>query len=101
MNWDKRHLEGNVMPRDIVAAAKPWVRRMREEGADLAVALAHTGIGSDVHEEMMENAAIPLAAVEGLDAAATGHSHPDFPARGTRAWPGSTTPAARSPACPA
>ena len=79
MNWDKRHLEGNVMTRDIVQAAKAWVPQMREEGAELVVALAHTGIGAAAHEEMMENAAIPLAAVEGIDAVVTGHAHLDFP----------------------
>ncbi|WP_339949114.1 bifunctional 2',3'-cyclic-nucleotide 2'-phosphodiesterase/3'-nucleotidase [uncultured Albimonas sp.] len=79
MSWDKRHLEGNVETRDIVEAARAWVPRIREEGADLVIALAHTGIGSDAYAPMMENAAIPLAAVEGIDAIVTGHSHLDFP----------------------
>ena len=79
MSWDKRHLEGNVETRDIVEAARAWVPQIREEGADLVIALAHTGIGSDAYAPMMENAAIPLAAVEGIDAIVTGHSHLDFP----------------------
>ncbi|MDF2232334.1 bifunctional 2',3'-cyclic-nucleotide 2'-phosphodiesterase/3'-nucleotidase [Albimonas sp. CAU 1670] len=81
MSWDKRHLEGNVETRDIVEAAMAWVPQIREEGADLVIALAHTGIGSDAYAPMMENAAVPLAAVEGIDAIVTGHSHLDFPGK--------------------
>lgn len=79
MNWDRRHLEGNVQTRDIVAAAKAYVPQMKEEGADIIVALCHSGIGSADHEEGMENAAVPLALVEGIDAILTGHSHLVFP----------------------
>ena len=88
MSWDKRHLEGNVETRDIVEAARAWVPQIREEGADLVIALAHTGIGSDAYAPMMENAAIPLAAVEGIDAIVTGHSHLDFPGQKYEGVPG-------------
>jgi 2',3'-cyclic-nucleotide 2'-phosphodiesterase/3'-nucleotidase len=45
MTWDRRHLEGNVQARDIVAAAQAWVPQMREEGAEIIIALSHSGIG--------------------------------------------------------
>ena len=79
MTWDRRHLEGNVTTRDIVEAAKAWVPQLREEGADIVIALCHSGIGEADHVEGQENAAIPLAAVEGIDAVLTGHSHRVFP----------------------
>ncbi|XDA96578.1 bifunctional 2',3'-cyclic-nucleotide 2'-phosphodiesterase/3'-nucleotidase [Sulfitobacter sp. LCG007] len=79
MNWDRQHLEGNVQTRDIVAAARAWVPQMREEGADIVIALSHSGIGDATELEMMENASVPLAAVEGIDAVMTGHSHLVFP----------------------
>ena len=79
MLWDRRHLEGNVSARDIVLAAKAWVPEMREAGADIVVALCHSGIGQADFAEGLENAAIPLGAVEGIDAIVTGHSHLDFP----------------------
>ncbi|MFN6952221.1 MAG: bifunctional 2',3'-cyclic-nucleotide 2'-phosphodiesterase/3'-nucleotidase [Albidovulum sp.] len=79
MNWDRRHLEGKVWTRDIVAAARSWVPQMREEGCDLVVALSHSGIGAAGHAEGMENASTPLARVEGIDALMTGHSHLVFP----------------------
>ena len=79
MLWDRQHLEGKVQTRDIVEAARAWVPQIRAEGADIVIALSHSGIGSADHTEGMENASVPLAAVEGLDAIMTGHSHLVFP----------------------
>ena len=79
MNWDRRHLEGNVLARDIVATAKAYVPQMREEGAEIIVALSHSGIGPAEYTEGMENASVPLAAVDGIDALLTGHHHRVFP----------------------
>ncbi|MGH1415264.1 MAG: bifunctional 2',3'-cyclic-nucleotide 2'-phosphodiesterase/3'-nucleotidase [Pelagimonas sp.] len=79
MNWDRRHLEGNVSARDIVETAKAYIPEMKEQGADIIIALSHSGIGSADHSDGMENAAVPLAAVDGIDALVTGHSHLVFP----------------------
>jgi 2',3'-cyclic-nucleotide 2'-phosphodiesterase/3'-nucleotidase len=79
MQWDRGHLEGKVQTRDILAAATAWVPVMREEGADIVVALSHSGIGAAQHSEGMENASVPLAAVDGIDAVLTGHSHLVYP----------------------
>lgn len=79
MTWDAKHLEGKANARDIVKAAEAWVPQMREEGADIVVALSHSGIGQEAYAENLENASVPLAAIEGIDAIVTGHSHLDFP----------------------
>ncbi|MGJ8628368.1 MAG: bifunctional 2',3'-cyclic-nucleotide 2'-phosphodiesterase/3'-nucleotidase [Sulfitobacter sp.] len=79
MNWDRRHLEGKVQTRDILQAARAYVPQMKEAGADLIIALSHSGIGAADESDMMENASVPLAAVEGIDALLTGHSHLVFP----------------------
>ncbi len=79
MNWDRRHLEGNVQARDIVETAEAWVPQMKEEGADIIIALSHSGIGPADHSDGMENASVPLAAVDGIDAVLTGHHHRVFP----------------------
>ncbi|CTQ31782.1 bifunctional 2',3'-cyclic-nucleotide 2'-phosphodiesterase/3'-nucleotidase [Jannaschia rubra] len=79
MRWDRQHLEGNVTARDIVATAEAWVPRMKAEGADIVIALSHSGIGEAEHTEMMENASVPLAAVPGIDVVLTGHHHREFP----------------------
>ncbi len=79
MNWDRKHLEGNVQARDIIATARAYVPQMKEEGADIIIALSHSGIGAADAEDGMENASVPLAAVDGIDAILTGHSHLVFP----------------------
>ncbi|WJY23203.1 bifunctional 2',3'-cyclic-nucleotide 2'-phosphodiesterase/3'-nucleotidase [Fontisubflavum oceani] len=79
MTWDRRHLEGNVMARDIVDTARAYIPQMKEQGADLIIALSHSGIGAADHTDGMENASIPLAAIEGIDAILTGHHHRVFP----------------------
>ena len=79
MNWDRKHLEGNVEARDIVTTARAYIPQMKEEGADIIIALSHSGIGSADWTEGMENASVPLAAVDGIDAVMTGHSHLVFP----------------------
>ncbi len=77
--WDRKHLEGNVTARDILATARAYVPQMLEEGADIIIALSHSGIGSADETDLMENASVPLAAVDGVDALMTGHSHLVFP----------------------
>ncbi|MBI1416666.1 MAG: bifunctional 2',3'-cyclic-nucleotide 2'-phosphodiesterase/3'-nucleotidase [Limimaricola sp.] len=79
MVWDSANLTGKVQTRDIVETARAWVPQMKEAGADIIIALAHTGIGQASFTEGLENAAVPLAAVEGIDALLTGHQHLVFP----------------------
>ena len=88
MNWDRKHLEGNVQARDIVASARAYVPQMKEQGADIIIALAHSGIGEANASDGMENAAIPLAGVDGIDAILTGHSHLVFPSSAYDDWAG-------------
>ncbi len=88
MTWDRRHLEGNVTARDILETARAWVPQIREDGADIVIALAHTGIGGAEAEDMMENASIPLAGVDGIDVILTGHSHLVFPSSTYAETPG-------------
>jgi 2',3'-cyclic-nucleotide 2'-phosphodiesterase/3'-nucleotidase len=79
MQWDARHLNGNVSTRDIITTAQAYVPQMREEGADIILALSHSGIGAAEASDMMENASAPLGLIDGIDAILTGHSHLVFP----------------------
>ncbi|RVC57094.1 MAG: bifunctional 2',3'-cyclic-nucleotide 2'-phosphodiesterase/3'-nucleotidase [Mesorhizobium sp.] len=80
MVWDLKNLEGNVKTRDIVEAAKAWVPEIKEAGADIVIALSHSGI--DIKQgDMMENASFFVAGVEGIDAVFTGHQHLVFPGK--------------------
>lgn len=80
--WDRDHLEGRIRMRDIIASARDWLPRLRARGADVIVALAHSGIGPLQPEQGMENAATALAALPEVDAVIAGHSHLAFPGPG-------------------
>ncbi len=79
--WERQHLHGRIQTRDMVEAARAWVPAIRAAGADLVVMLAHSGIGPIRHTENMENAVIPLAAIDGVDLVLCGHTHQLFPSR--------------------
>jgi len=78
LTWDATHLSGKVATRDIVETAGAYVPRMKSEGADLVIALSHSGIADDTGPGA-ENASLQLAAVEGIDVVFTGHQHLVFP----------------------
>ncbi|MGN6099979.1 MAG: bifunctional 2',3'-cyclic-nucleotide 2'-phosphodiesterase/3'-nucleotidase [Devosia sp.] len=78
MLWDSANLTGKVAVRDIVKTAQAYVPVMKEQGADLIVALSHSGIDGQ-QGDMMENASLFLAAVPGIDVVLTGHQHLVFP----------------------
>ncbi len=77
--WDRYHLQGRLESRDIIETAEFYVPEMRRAGADLIIALAHTGIDAGPAKPMMENAALQLGDVSGIDAILAGHTHEVFP----------------------
>lgn len=80
LNWDKLHLEGKVTVQDIRACAEHFVPIMKQEGADIIVALAHTGYGTDgEYVEGAENMAYHLTLIDDIDVVIGGHSHEMFP----------------------
>ncbi|MET3599377.1 bifunctional 2',3'-cyclic-nucleotide 2'-phosphodiesterase/3'-nucleotidase [Martelella mangrovi] len=79
MVWDEKNLSGKANTRDIVEAAEAWVPVMKEDGADIIIALSHSGIDGSGPAELMENASLYLAGVDGIDAVFTGHQHLVFP----------------------
>lgn len=79
--WDKQNLSGKVSVMGIVEAAEKFVPMMKAEGADVIVAIPHSGVGTptnpvDVNDE---NATYALSLVDGIDAITFGHSHSVFP----------------------
>ena len=79
LNWDKLNLEGKVTVKDIKESAEEVVPKIKEAGADIVVALAHTGYGDGKYEQGGENQAYELTTVKGIDAVVGGHSHDIFP----------------------
>jgi len=78
MTWDAANLVGKVNTRDIVETAQAYIPKMKEEGADIIIALSHSGIAPD-QTTGAENASLQLAAIEGIDVVLTGHQHLVFP----------------------
>jgi 2',3'-cyclic-nucleotide 2'-phosphodiesterase / 3'-nucleotidase len=85
--WESKHLNGRVTTRDIFEAADVWVPRLRAKGADIVVALCHSGFGDRHTHDQMENAAVPLASIDGIDAVIAGHTHLPFPGPEAGIWP--------------
>ncbi|WP_099159195.1 bifunctional 2',3'-cyclic-nucleotide 2'-phosphodiesterase/3'-nucleotidase [Virgibacillus ndiopensis] len=79
MQWDKANLEGKVITKGIYETAKKYVPIMKEQGADIIVAIPHSGLGSVELQEREENATYNLTQVEGIDAIMFGHAHEVFP----------------------
>jgi 2',3'-cyclic-nucleotide 2'-phosphodiesterase/3'-nucleotidase len=86
MQWDKGHLEGKARAGDIVEAARREVPALKAAGADIVVALCHSGIAGGSYRGNEENAALHLAAMDGIDVILTGHQHLVFP--GAKAFDG-------------
>lgn len=79
MAWDKDKLTGKITAKDIVETAKTFVPKMKEEGADLIVAIPHSGFEDIPQTENMENSILYLSQVEDIDAILFGHAHKIFP----------------------
>ncbi len=86
--WDRAMLQGRIVTTEIVAAARAHLPDLRAAGADIVVALCHSGIGGAKPMPEMENAALPLAALPGIDALIVGHAHKVFPGPAFRPAPG-------------
>ena len=82
LRWDRQHLQGRVVAEDMVSAARREIRQLRKAGADLVIAVAHTGYEADPQPDGAENRAAELARLSGLDALLLGHAHAEFPGPG-------------------
>ncbi|TCW33052.1 bifunctional 2',3'-cyclic-nucleotide 2'-phosphodiesterase/3'-nucleotidase [Gulbenkiania mobilis] len=87
MQWDKANLEGRVRTLDIVETARRYVPEMRRKGADLVVAVAHSGFEKGETPRFAENSVAGLAEVPGIDALLFGHAHAEFPSAAFADYP--------------
>ena len=79
MLWDRSNLLGKVRVQDIVETARRLVPQMRARGADVVVAIPHSGLEFGTTVLFAENTVARLAEVPGIDAILFGHSHGEFP----------------------
>ncbi|MEK3701322.1 bifunctional 2',3'-cyclic-nucleotide 2'-phosphodiesterase/3'-nucleotidase [Paenibacillus sp. FSL R10-2199] len=81
MDWDKVNLDGKVITKDIAETAAKFIPQMKEDGADIIVAMAHTGYDNNaVPGTKSENDIKSLSLVPGIDAITFSHTHKVFPA---------------------
>lgn len=83
LQWDKQNLDGKVTAKGIVESAQKFVPEMKAKGADIIIAIPHSGIGSSENpgDVNAENATYALTTVDGIDAIMFGHSHSVFPSK--------------------
>ncbi len=85
LTWDKQHFDlyakeqGRLVTDDILATAARYLPKMKREGADLIVALAHSGYSVKPYEVGAENSALYLTTLDGIDVVVAGHQHQRFP----------------------
>lgn len=79
MVWEARHLAGLATPTPMQQAAQDTAQHLRDCGADIVVALVHSGYDPEIdtpHEEAFAKAVSEMAAI---DIVLAGHSHKVFP----------------------
>ena len=80
MVWDRTHLAGKVEAGSILDAARRFIPELKAQGADLIIALAHTGADPG---NRSDNVAYTLAEeFPEIDVIIAGHSHQEIPGPG-------------------
>ncbi len=79
MTWDRQNLAGAVIAKGIVESALHYVPEMKAMGADIVIAIPHSGVEVSDSGTLAENAVYYLAQVPDIDAILFGHSHQVFP----------------------
>lgn len=80
--WDKEYFRDKLIVKNISETARHYVPLMKEEGADIIVALAHVGMDADKGlQEKEGNSVSDLSQVSGIDAILYGHTHSVYPSR--------------------
>jgi 2',3'-cyclic-nucleotide 2'-phosphodiesterase/3'-nucleotidase len=74
LEWEAKHLAGRANVRDIYQTAKERARILRKKGADIVIALCHSGLGND-KDEFLENQGQRVTSIPEIDAVVMGHTH--------------------------
>ncbi|KKO54037.1 bifunctional 2',3'-cyclic-nucleotide 2'-phosphodiesterase/3'-nucleotidase [Paenibacillus sp. DMB20] len=83
LEWDKAHLEGKVIAKDIAETAAKFVPEMKKKGAQVVIAMAHSGFEAHtIKGQKSENDINELSKVRDIDAITFSHTHKVFPTNG-------------------
>lgn len=72
-------LRANVVSEDMLVVAEREAKALKEEGADIVVALAHTGFGTENPVSRTSNTGYAMTKIEDIDVILGGHQHVYFP----------------------
>ncbi|SFR08932.1 5'-nucleotidase C-terminal domain-containing protein [Poseidonocella sedimentorum] len=79
LSWNRPVLDAELGADPMVEAAERAADELRMAGADVVLALAHTGIGETAEADQGETSALPLGRLPGIDCLVLGHTHLCFP----------------------
>lgn len=82
LHWERFSLEPDVGANGIVETARKLLPELKKAGADIVIALAHSGIADRDSFDRTENAVAELAKHPDIDAIVAGHVHRVFPGPG-------------------
>lgn len=88
MVWERDRIGGRLAVRDMVEAAVAAAEELRAAGADVVLALSHSGILPLSRDDARENVSLVLAERADVDAVIMGHVHQTFPDARQPAQPG-------------
>lgn len=76
-------LKGKLVTEDILENAKKQAAALKKQGADIVIALAHSGFGTNNPKKKAGDMAYMLTTVDDIDMVLAGHEHIDFPVADT------------------
>lgn len=71
--------KGILTTTDILSEAKMQAKALKDAGADIVVAVAHSGIGTDSPDELSTDTCYALSKLKNVDVVMGGHIHVNFP----------------------
>ncbi len=77
--WEARHLTGIATATPMQEAAQSTAQHLRQAGADLVIALVHSGYDPEVDSLHEDSFAKTVTEMAGIDVVLAGHSHKVFP----------------------
>ena len=81
MDLNRDKLMGKLLIGDQLAAARKAVQEAKLAGADVVIALAHSGLNTEDYTQGMEDVTYHLAQLTDVNGILFGHSHKKFPAQ--------------------
>lgn len=79
--------KGEVETQDIVTSVTAGAKALKKQGAQVVIALIHSGIGAEDPLKKAENVGYAVTEIPEVDAVCSGHTHMDFPAKTAKAAP--------------